>query len=268
MPPWVIDLVVIVLSLGILYALASEGLWGAALMSLNILFSILLALNFYEPLAGAIAGMGEWATGYADTFSLLIIFVVSLWILRITTDSIAPTMVRFPMPVYHLGRLVFGAFGSVLTIAFLLLAFHTSPVHKKMFGVIDYKYAPPYGMGWDHRLLGFFQATTGQVFARFDQEQNDPYGQYFNANIFDRKGEWLIVHQNARPYGKDTVPEPEAEAAPAGGGDAGGGGGGGAGGGPPGGGRGGRGGPGGQASEGMGIPGGTGGAAVGLAPNH
>ena len=45
--------------------------------------------------------------------------------------------------------------------AILILAFHTAPVHKKIFGAIDYKYKPPFGLGLDHQWLGFFQYTTG-----------------------------------------------------------------------------------------------------------
>ena len=74
-------------------------------------------------------------------------------------------MVRFPTPVYHAGRLVFGLATQLVTMAILLLAFHTAPVHKKIFGAIDYKYKPPFGLGLDHQWLGFFQYTTGEIFA-------------------------------------------------------------------------------------------------------
>ncbi len=30
-------------------------------------------------------------------------------------------------------------------------------------------------------------------------------------NLFDPKGEWLINHQNWRPYGTETIPPPEEE---------------------------------------------------------
>ena len=85
-----------VLMLGVTYALASEGLWGAALMFFNLLFSGLLAFNFYEPLANLLAQNAAPVSGYADTLCLLGIFLVSLVILRVITESIAPAMVRFP----------------------------------------------------------------------------------------------------------------------------------------------------------------------------
>jgi hypothetical protein len=210
---------IIVLILGMMYALTSEGLWGAALMFFNILFSALIALNFYEPAAALIVQNMSAASGYADTACLIGIFVVTLFLLRITTESIAPAMVRFPNWLYHLGRLFFGLAGAALTLAFLLLAYETSPVHKKVFSVVDYEFKPPFGLGIDRYLLAFFQYTTGQVFADYRNDVNDP--RYGTARIFDPRGDWLIRHQNARPYGTEFVPEPESapsESSAAGGG--------------------------------------------------
>ena len=111
----------------------------------------------------------------------------------------APAMVRFPTPVYHLGRWFFGLAGSVVTMAILLLGFDTAPVHKKIFGVIDYKHKPPFGLGLDHEWLGFFQYTTGQVFASYGSATRDPFGEYGDA-------------QGLRPAGR-VAPAPPGSAA-------------------------------------------------------
>ena len=114
-------------------------------------------------------------------------------------------MVRFPAPVYFLGRWLFGFAGGAMVIGFLLLAFHTAPVHKQIFGVIDYKHAPPFKMGLDHHWLAFFQYTTGQVFASYGSGSRDPFGEYRDAKVFDPRAEWLLQHQEARPYGEGAI---------------------------------------------------------------
>lgn len=220
MPPVLIDLVVMILLLGLTYALSSEGLWGSALMFFNALFAGLIAFNFYEPLAGLLASAGDWASSYADTFCLLMLFLITLVLLRVTTDSLAPAMVRFPKALYHAGRVVFGFGGAAITVAILLLAFHTSPVHKKMFwNAMNYDRQPPFNQGLDWKWLSFFQFTSGQVFARYGVGPGDPRREYGDAQVFDPDGRWLIDHQNARPYGEGRVPElpedPNAAAAPA-----------------------------------------------------
>ncbi len=94
-PNFVIDLVMAFLILLMTYALSSEGLWGAALMFFNVVFGGLIAFNFYEPLARLIDSTGiGW--GFSDTLSLLSIFCVSVLLLRMITETLAPAMVRFP----------------------------------------------------------------------------------------------------------------------------------------------------------------------------
>ena len=206
----------------------------------------MIAFNFYEPLAGLItANAGSWSFGYADLVCMLALFLVTLGVLRVTTDSLGPTMIRFPTPVYHAGRLLFGFGAGAITVAFLLLAFHTAPVHKKIFGVIGYETRPPFGMGLDHRFLAFFQHTSGYPFSSYDPGAEDPFGEFPQTRVFDPQGRWLIDHEDARPFGEGGI---EASPSGAAGSDAGA--------------------QGGSGDGEFGIPGGTAGAAAGLAPHQ
>jgi hypothetical protein len=250
----VFDLVILGLVAGMTYALMSEGLWGAALMFFNALFAALISFNFYEPLAQLVVDNLSFAANFADSLSMMLLFVVSLLLLRMTTESVAPSMVRFPTPVYHVGRVVFGLGASMITMGMLLLGYQASPVQKKMLGVMDYKYEPMYKERFDRDFLAFFQYTSGYTFARNGAGEAD---KEFPSKpmLFDPKAEWLLVHQANRPYGTEAIleetPEPGATPATPGGAAPG----------PPG-----------QAGmpgqPGPGIPGGTGGAAVGLAPTQ
>jgi uncharacterized membrane protein required for colicin V production len=217
----IMDLIICFLILGLTYALTSEGLWGAALMFFNVLFSAMIAFNFYELVANLIDSTGiPW--GFSDTLSMLGLFCISVMLLRMTTETIAPAMVRFPTPVYHLGRFVFGIGGALVTIAIVILAFHTAPVHKKIFTTVRYDTKPPFSMGLDHQWLGFFQYETGAVFTTFGSGQRDPFGAYgrtrtgtrIPVKVFDPRAKWLLEHQDARPYGDDTDKVITAEAAP------------------------------------------------------
>ncbi len=211
-PPALIDTIFVALILFTTYVLTSEGAWGAALMFFNVLFGALIALNFYEPLANLIDSTGiGWS--FSDTLSMMLIFCVSVFLLRLTTESLAPVMVRFPAPVYHITRLVFGLGTSLVTFSVILLAFHAAPVHKKIFGYIDYNTKPPFGLALDHRLLGFFQYTTGDIFARYGVGSRDPYrsygktggNQFEPVKLFDPRGRWLLDQQDARPYGEGEI---------------------------------------------------------------
>jgi uncharacterized membrane protein required for colicin V production len=231
----IMQLIIAFLTLGLTYVLTSEGLWGSALMFFNVLFAAMISFNFYEPLAKLIDSTGiNW--GFSDTLCMLGLFCIALVILRLTTETIAPVMVRFPLPVYHAGRLIFGLAGGSLTMAIVILALHAAPVHKKIFSAIDDTTKPPFGLGLDHMWLGFFQYETGAVFANLGYGRPDPYRTYGHGgrvNVFDPKAAWLVDHYDARPYGTgsvlsrgdDSSDAGEKAAAPAGGGGGGGGGG-------------------------------------------
>lgn len=214
-----INLLIALLILGMTYAISSEGLWGAALMFFNVLFGGVIAFNFYEPLAKLLADNVSFLAGFADTLCLFGLFIVATLLLRLTTETLAPAMVRFPTPLYHLGRLFFALACSLATMAILLLGFDTAPVHKKIFGVVDYKAMVPFGLGLERHWLSFFQYTTGQVFVTHVPGSRDPFDQYGDAKVFDPRAEWLLIHQEARPFGDESILTDEqgggAPAAPA-----------------------------------------------------
>ena len=224
----VVDLMILGLVLGMTYALMSEGLWGAALMFFNCLFAGLIAFNFYEPLANLIVesiGVDSFIAPYVDMVMLMVLFILPLFLLRLGTEILAPSMVRFPTPVYHLGRVVFALSGAMVAMGMIMLAFATAPVQKTMFGVIDYKYEPFFKERFDRDFLGFFQYTSGYTFAR-NGAGSDPDIEFpAKPMLFDPQAMWLLNHQQSRPYGTgeilDEAPgEGGAAAAPAAGGAA------------------------------------------------
>jgi hypothetical protein len=204
----------VALIFGVTYAVISEGLWGAALVFLNLLFSTLIALNFYEPVAKLIADNASALAPLADLFALGGIWVLCLFLLKLATDNLAPTQVRFPPLVYQIARLVFGLGAGVLTTAMVMLLLQVAPVHKKLFNAVDPESSPPFGAGLDQKLIMFFSYTTKYTFpptwgAVSEKDEN--------PRIFDPTGTWISNHKAARPHGEANTPA-AAAAPPAGGG--------------------------------------------------
>jgi uncharacterized membrane protein required for colicin V production len=209
------DMVTVVLILGMTYALMSEGLWGACLMFFNALFAAMITLNFYEPLAQVIGTNMEFLSGYADALCILLIFTASLLIMRLLTEYLAPAMVRFPMPLYHVGRVIFGLGGAAITAGMIWLALDASPGQGKVLGSYDYQHRPFFGVRLDTELLAFFQYSTGQIFTR-QGGTPDPYTMYGTSRVFDPKSNWLLRTQLARPHSPAPIfEESKADAAAA-----------------------------------------------------
>ncbi len=205
MPAIMLDMIILVLTLGMLYALMSEGLWGAATMFFNCLFAALISFNFYEPVADLIITNVGYATTYADMLSIMILYIVPLFLLRMTTETLAPAMVRFPTPIYHLGRLVFATGGAAVTMAMIMLAFDAAPIQKKIVGVMDYKYEPFFKRRFDRDFLAFFQYTSGYTFARNGAGTGNDSEFPAKPMLFDPRAEWLLEHQKERPYGTEAI---------------------------------------------------------------
>ena len=214
MPPVLIDLIIVGLILGMTYALLSEGLWGSALMFFNVLFAGIIAFNFYEPLAELLAANVSFISGFADTLCLMALFIVALVMLRLTTESIAPSMVRFPSPVYNIGRFFFGLAGASVTMAILLVAFETAPVHKKVFTVVDYETKPPFKHGPRPRVARVLPVHDGPDLRRLRHRQARPVPRVrHREGLRPPRPSGSSNHQDARPYGdrqrpgKDAAPE-------------------------------------------------------------
>jgi hypothetical protein len=199
MPSWAINILLTLATLGIAYALISEGVWGAVLVTFNVLFAALIAMNFYEPLAGLLAEKVDALAGWADLICLGGLFLVTLVGLKVATENLAPTMPRLPGILETLGKLVFGLAGAVLTVGFLVILLNTAPIHKRMLGHIDAEFQPPWGWGFDHKVLDGYRYITGKPFATFWDADDQPDADYGAVNAFPGAATWLSAHDAARP---------------------------------------------------------------------
>ena len=56
-----IDVILLIVLGLVTWSVASEGIWGAALTSLIVVISGLLAMNFFEPTAALLEGFSGWS---------------------------------------------------------------------------------------------------------------------------------------------------------------------------------------------------------------
>jgi len=148
----------------ITWVVASEGVWGAALTFLCVVFSGLIAMNFFEPLAGFLdAQVPSWRNRF-DLIALLGIFAAATMLLRELAARVAPVSIEVHPMFYQAGRWAFSAATGYVTIAILLTALHTvnfpyraflgfNPSSKNFFGV-----AAP-----DRQWIAFTQHVTEKI---------------------------------------------------------------------------------------------------------
>src|SRR5262245_9772135 len=110
---------ILVLILGIVtWCTASEGAWGAVLTFLCVLFSGLLTMNFFEPVAELIEDHGgSFVMPYADVLAFIGLFSVLTFLGRGATDQISPIDIAMEGRIYQAIRWVFAAATGYVTMA-------------------------------------------------------------------------------------------------------------------------------------------------------
>ena len=169
-----VDLLLLAIIGVVTYCVASEGPWGAATTIVSVILGGLLAMNFFEPVAGMFPGF-EWSVR-ADIMALLGLFAAAVTGLRMASEHLMPTQIEVNPLVYDGGRWGFGFLTGYATAAIVLTALHTAPLPKDFLGFKsnDNNF---FGLGGkenapDRLWLAFTQYvsenifTTGNVFDR------------------------------------------------------------------------------------------------------
>jgi hypothetical protein len=156
--------ILLVLIVGIVaWCVASEGAWGAGLTFLTVVFSGLLAMNFFEPVAELFGPPGSMMWDYADVVSLLGLFALFVFLGRLASDSISPTQIEYDARIYNAARWLFALATGYTTMAIVLTALHTAPLPRNFLGFSPernnlFDFAAP-----DRQWLGFTQRVSEKI---------------------------------------------------------------------------------------------------------
>ncbi len=228
------------------WCVAGEGPWGAGLTFLCVLFSALLAMNFFEPLAemlATITNTGMWFYRW-DYIALVGLFAAFVFGLREIADRMVPTFFQTEEITYEIGRWTFGVMTGYVTMAFLLTALHTAPLPRTVTqtGIEEFlgfqaERGNLFGFHPDRQWLGFTQFVSSHGFARSDEQSrfdNPIYkigGQGGSENPWpsfpiryaarrEQLGGQVVAAPVTSPTGTSTPPSSDGTTPPTGGGSA------------------------------------------------
>lgn|GEM_PF-1313450 len=181
--PMVIFLLgVFLLCVGFLF---NEGMWGAAIMFVNVVFAGLIAVNFYEPLAKSMDGAMPAAAAFTDFIALWAVFGIAITVLRIITDRVSKVKVRFLKIVDRIGGWSFAVLAGLVVMGFAGMSLHMAPVGFNGFGggylsSEDKTDRPQFlFVSPDEFWLGFARHTSRGTFSRMASEEEYNAGVYF-----------------------------------------------------------------------------------------
>src|SRR5262245_33561588 len=98
----------ILIMLGVAYSFWREGIFTAFIMLCNVFLAGLVAFGYWEPLANQLEPMlsGGPVQGLEDSLCLVLLFSITLGILRIVTNAIAYTDMKFQGGLLRIGGAV------------------------------------------------------------------------------------------------------------------------------------------------------------------
>lgn len=111
-----------------------DGLWGAILMSFNLLFATLISMNYFETLGKLISSKLPVGIFYWDSLAFVLILMISFGIFNMITNRLSRVIVSFPKPVEYIAMPLlllcvwFCLFGSVTYFVVQICATAPEPV--------------------------------------------------------------------------------------------------------------------------------------------
>lgn len=175
------DILLSVVFFACLASTVAGGLWNNAVMLVNIMFSILVAIHYFEPLAGWLTGQWKEYGHYWDFAALWLIFAITMAVLRTATDQISKVKVRFRRPVEIIGGILFSAGISWTMVGFTTVAMHTAPLSQNFLRG-TFQETPQSRMFWgrapDRSLLAFVQYLSAGSYSKMKPNPFDPQKQF------------------------------------------------------------------------------------------
>ncbi|MHC4827944.1 MAG: hypothetical protein ACYTEY_15425, partial [Planctomycetota bacterium] len=132
----IFNILCIAMVLLIAYWWANQGLFSAIIHLLCVITAGALALAFWEPLTVGLLLRGGWFDGYAWSFSLVGVFVLALFLLRLATNKLVPGNVDLPRWANLTFGFPVGACSGVLTIGILLIGMGFAQSKRSIMGFV------------------------------------------------------------------------------------------------------------------------------------
>ncbi len=126
-------ILIVITGLLVYYMVFTQGLFSCLIMSVLCVTSAVVALNYYEPLAAILIKWGLSTFG-PKTGSLLVLFSLTLYVLREITDRFIRGNMKFPTWIDRSGSFFFATISSLTIVGMVSLGIQMLPVKAVVMG--------------------------------------------------------------------------------------------------------------------------------------
>jgi hypothetical protein len=180
-----------------------QGLWNNVITLINLLLAIMLAFNYFEPVAKLLDGFEPSYTYLWDFLGLWGVFALSFIVLRSLTDMLSRTRVAFDFWVETIGRSITAIWIAWLFVGFTVATMHTAPLGPHPMGFQQTPQAGNFlGMAPDRLLLGFMQSRSWGALSRgeTDAAKMSPRQEdkSLQVRMFDPESRFILKYYQRR----------------------------------------------------------------------
>jgi len=184
----IVNLLLILVFLAIALVLAREGLWSGLVMLLNIIAAATFATAWYERLAGFLDAKMPSYTYLIDFLCLWGIFAVVLLVMRLITDRVSTTKVKFLRQVELVGGPIVAVITAWVMVCFAAASLHTAAVPRALVQPTP-ESRMFFGFAPDRKWLNWVQFATSSGPFAYPEE---------SAVKFDKNDDFILRYADRR----------------------------------------------------------------------
>lgn len=185
----VVNLLLLLVFVAVVLVLTREGLWSGLVMLLNILAAATFATAWYEKVAAFADERMPSFTYLIDFLALWGLFAVVLLVMRLVTDRVSRTKVKFLRQVELAGAPIVAVIAGWIMVCFAAASLHAAPVPRTVVQSDPEARSMFFGLAPDRKWLAWVRYSTKDgPFAR-------PAG---SAIVFDNEADHILRYGDRR----------------------------------------------------------------------
>ncbi|HWL08328.1 MAG TPA: CvpA family protein [Planctomicrobium sp.] len=178
-----IDLLLLAVLGVVVWLVSADGPWGAGITFVTVLIGGLIAMNFFEPLAGMLSSVvilsPEWPVRW-DIIAFWGIFSLSVFLLKAIGEKLLPAYAELSPPVYQGAKWGFAVLTGYVFTAIVCTTLHMAPLPREFLGFTP-ESRNLFGIAPDRHWLGFTQYASEKSLNRI---RTDGLPAYFDGAVF------------------------------------------------------------------------------------
>jgi Colicin V production protein len=185
----IVNILLLLVFVAVVIVLTREGLWSGLVMLLNIVAAATVSTAWYERVATLIDERMPSYTYLIDFLALWGLFAAVLLVMRLVTDRVSRTKVKFLRQVEMAGSPLVAAVAGWIMVCFAAASLHTAPVPRSVIQAEPDSRGMFFGLAPDRKWLAWVRFAT----------KDGPFAfAPGSAVVFDNEADFILRYGDRR----------------------------------------------------------------------